>query len=77
MCESLLLIEPFVARLLDNNKSAQLYEGLLIRPSDVELLVVVQSKKGNLLLRPFAAGEMNMSSGKKGCCRLDPFLLDY
>ena len=33
-------------------------------------------EKGSMLLRPFAVGEMNMSSGKKGCCRLDPFLLD-
>ena len=39
--------------------------------------VIVQPKKGNLLLRPFAAREMNMSSDKKGCCRLDPFLLNY
>ena len=38
MCESLLLIESFVSRLLDNNRSAQLYEGLLIRPFNVELL---------------------------------------
>ena len=38
--------------------------------------VIVQPKKGNLLLRPFAAREMNMSSDKKGCCRLDPFLLN-
>ena len=38
MCESLLLIEPFVAGLLDNNRSAQLYKGLLIKPSNVELL---------------------------------------
>ena len=68
MCESLLLIKPFVARLLDSKKFFQLYEGLLIRPSDVKLLVIVQSKKGNMLLRPFAVGEMNMSSGKKGCC---------
>ena len=38
MCESLLLIEPFVAGLLDNNRSAQLYEGLLIKSFDVEML---------------------------------------
>lgn len=35
----------------------------------------MQPKKGKLSLRPFAAREMNMSSGKKGCCRLDPFFL--
>ena len=38
MCEGLLLIEPIVVGLLDNNRFSQLYEGLLIRPSDVELL---------------------------------------
>ena len=38
MCESLLLIESFVARLLDNNRFAQLYEGLLIKPFEVEPL---------------------------------------
>ena len=46
MCESLLLIESFVARLLDNNGSAQLYEGLLIRPSNVELLDNSAAKEG-------------------------------
>ena len=39
-------------------------------------VVINSAKKGNLLLKSFAAGKMNMSSGKKGCCRLDPFLLD-
>ena len=54
--------------MLDNNRSAQLYEGLLIKPFDVERWVVINSaKEGNLLLRPFVAGKMNMSSGKKGC----------
>ena len=37
--------------------------------------VIVQSKKGNLLLRPFAAREMNMSSGKKGLLLIRPFLI--
>lgn len=37
---------------------------------------IVQPKKGNLLLSPFVAREMSMSSGKRGCCRLDPFFLD-
>lgn len=46
MCESLLLIEPFVAGLLDNNRPAQLYEGLLIRPSDIELLGNNAAKEG-------------------------------
>ena len=38
--------------------------------------IIVQPKKGNLLLSPFVAGEMNMFGGKRGCCRLDPFFLD-
>ena len=38
--------------------------------------IIVQPKKGNLLLCPFVAGEMNMFRGKRGCCRLDPFFLD-
>ena len=46
MCESLLLIKPFVAGLLGNNRSAQLYEGLLIRPSDVKLLGNSAAKEG-------------------------------
>ena len=46
MCEGLLLIKPFVAGLLDNNRFAQLYEGLLIRPSNVELLGNSAAKEG-------------------------------
>ena len=46
MCESLLLFEPFVAGPLGNNKSAQLYEGLLIKPFDVELLGNSAAKEG-------------------------------
>ena len=38
--------------------------------------LIVQPKKGNLLLSPFVAGEMNMSSDKRGSCRLDTFFLD-
>ena len=37
--------------------------------------VIVQPKNGNLLLRPFVARKMKMSSDKKGSCRLDPFLI--
>ena len=52
---------------MDNNESTHLYESLLIKPSNVELLGIINSaKEGNLLLRPFAARKMNMSSGKKG-----------
>ena len=46
MCESLLLIESFVPRLVDNNRSAQLYKGLLIRPSNVKLLGNSAAKEG-------------------------------
>ena len=46
MCEGLLLIELFVARLLDNNRSTQLYESLLLRPSNVELLGNSAAKEG-------------------------------
>ena len=38
--------------------------------------IIMQPKKTNLLLSPFVVGEMNMSSGKRGCCRLDSFFLD-
>ena len=31
-------------------------------------IVIDSAKESNLLLRPFAAGEMNMSSDKRGCC---------
>ena len=41
MCESLLLIKSFVARLLDNNRSAQ-----LTKPPDVELLGNSVAKEG-------------------------------
>ena len=37
--------------------------------------VIMQPKKGNLLLMPFVAREMNMSNGKKSYFRLDPFLI--
>ena len=73
--KGLLSIRTFLIGLLDNNRSAQLYEGLLIKPPDVELLVIVQPKKGNLLLRPFAAGKINMSSGKKGLLSIRTFLI--
>ena len=63
------MIRPPLVGVLDNNRSAQLYEGLLIKPFDVECWVVINSaKEGNLLLRPLAAREMNMSSDKKGSC---------
>ena len=46
------------------NKFVQQDEGLLLtRPSDAEILN--SAKEGNLLLRPFAAREMNMSNGKR------------
>ena len=35
--KGLLSIRPFLIGLLDNNRSAQLYEGLLIKSSNVEL----------------------------------------
>ena len=38
--------------------------------------IIVQSKKSNLLLSPFVAGEISMSNDKKGCCQLDPFFLN-
>ena len=38
--------------------------------------IIVQPKKSNLLLSPFVTGEMSMSSGKRGCYRLDPFFLE-
>ena len=38
--------KAFVVGLLDNNKSAQMYEGLLIKPSNVELLGNSPAKEG-------------------------------
>ena len=59
--KGLLSFRTFLIGLLDNNRSAQLYEGLLIKPPDVELLVIVQPKKGNLLLRPSVVGMIDKS----------------
>ena len=49
MCESLLLMESFVPRLLDNNRSAQLYKGLLIRPYNIKLLGNSAAKEGKFV----------------------------
>ena len=46
MCEGLLLIDLFVAGLLDNNRSTQLYESLLLRPSNIKLLGNSAAKEG-------------------------------
>ena len=37
-------------------------------------VIINSAKEGNLFLRSFATGKMNMSSGKKGCCRLAIFI---
>ena len=46
MCEGLLSIDLFVAGLLDNNRSTQLYESLLLRPSNIKLLGNSAAKEG-------------------------------